>query len=108
MFLEHAKGLAIKNDSLLDLETAQKKMLDELVAAEAKALADKYYDTAAEPEIVERVRYTISTFSELIRRGGEISPALNAPEQVENLFPRYKSLPTIQSQIKQIADNTNG
>jgi hypothetical protein len=104
IFLQHAEGLTIKNDSLEDLRDAQKKMLDELVSSEAKALADKHFDSSSDPEIVERVRYAIATFSELIRRGGEVAPSLNAPEQVENLFPNYKNLPSIQSQIPQIED----
>ena len=104
IFFEHAKGLSIKNDSLSDLEEAQKKLLDQLVSQEAQALADKHFDTKSHPETVERVRYTITIFSELIRRGGEVAPALNAPETVENLFPKYRDLLTTQSQIKQIED----
>lgn len=104
IFSQHARGLAIKNDSLEDLLVAQKKELDALVEFEANALASQHFDTAKDPEIAGRVKFTISTFSELIRRGGEVSPSLNAPEKVENLFPKYSCLSTIQSQAKQLTD----
>ena len=107
IFQEHARGLTIKNDSLQDLEAAQAKLLEELVTAESRNLTEKYLAPEGNEEVVQRVKYAIKTISELIRRGGEVAPALSAPEEVRNLFPDYKTLSTISSSIKQIEENSS-
>jgi hypothetical protein len=101
---QNVRGLEIKNDSLEDIRNAQKIMLDNLVAAEARNLAKKFFENDCGSEAEKRISYSIQTFSELIRCGGEVNPALNAPEEVSNLFPKYPELFTLQSQVKQLAD----
>lgn len=107
MFGEHARGLRIKNDSLEDLKSAQAKLLEELLLAESRNLTEKYLSPEGNEEVVQRVRYSVKTISELIRRGGEVSPSLNAPEDVRKLFPDYKTLATALSSIKQIEENSS-
>lgn len=108
IFREHARGLAIKNESLSDLEQAQEKLLEDLLLAESRNLAEKYLSDDGNGEVVNRVRFSIKTMSELIQRGGEVAPALNAPEDVRNLFPDYKALATISSSIKQLPGSSSG
>ncbi len=104
MFEQHARSLALKGDSLEDLLTKQKEMTALLVEHEATALRSKHFASCNDPEISERLKHAIKTFAELIREGAQIHPALNAPENVQNLFPNFNQLDTISSSTKMISD----
>lgn len=54
------------------------------------------------PEQIERLKHSIKLLSEQIDKGAEIHPALNAPENVKNLFPDTKNIATIESKIKKL------
>ena len=82
-------------------------MLDALVNAEATNLARTYYGEDVEAEQIERVKYTIREFSEMIAKGAEIHPALQAPENVKNLFPDFNKILSIESKTKMISDGNN-
>ena len=104
IFNEFARGLSIKNDSLEDLKHGQDKMIDLMLANEAKHIEVEFYPDSSDPEQTERLKHAINTFSDLIQRGAEVHPALNAPEQVSNLFPNFQNLLAIQSKVKQITE----
>ena len=55
---------------------------------------------------LERVKYTIKEFAEMIEKGAEIHPALQAPESVQNLFRDFKNVSKIESKIKQLAEKS--
>lgn len=87
---EQVRSLEIKNESLEDIRLAQQAALDNFVAQQAQFLYDKHFNTSEEdPEQIGRLKYSIRTLAELIDKGAEINPALDAPESVANLFPRF-------------------
>jgi hypothetical protein len=99
---QHVRSLEIKNESLSDILEKQKIATSLLLENETKQLLVKHFNKESDPEMTERLKYAIKTFAELIQKGAEIHPALNAPEQVSNLFPDFKNLDSIISQVKQI------
>lgn len=99
---QHVRSLKIKNESLDDILEKQKEMTSLLIENETEQLLVKHFNKESDPELSERLKFAVKTFAELIQQGAEVHPALNAPEQVSNLFPNFKSLDTITSQIKQI------
>jgi hypothetical protein len=105
MHQEYVRGLKLKNENLEELVGAEKRMLSELVDAEARNIALNYYNGDEAPETLERVKFTIKEFAKMIEEGAEIHPALQAPEPVKNLFPDFKNLLTVESKIKQITEN---
>ncbi|WP_238582276.1 hypothetical protein, partial [Cellvibrio sp. OA-2007] len=66
------------------------------------------------PKLAEgiRVESSIKTLAKLIQQGAEVHPSLMAPESVKNLFPDYKKIDSITSQIKRLeklpSENNNG
>lgn len=98
---EKVSALKIQNNTLEDIRQAQKKELALLVEAEAQHIHSEFFKNNA-PEEIERIKNSLNIFSELIAKGAKIEPALTAPENVSNLFPDFKKLPTIESKIKQI------
>jgi hypothetical protein len=103
IFEQHARGLEIKNESLVEIQKAQKKSIDLLIDAEARNLYDEHFSND-DKEQISRLKHSINLFSKLMERGTEIHPLLNTPETVDNLFPDPKNYLTIQSRIKQISN----
>lgn len=104
--LEQAiRAMEIKNDSLEDILNSQKEMTRQLVKNETDLVLQKHF-TDKDPEHFKRVEATIKTFAKLIQEGAEVHPSLLAPEDVKNLFPNYKKIDSITSQIKQIEDKS--
>ncbi len=99
------KNLDLKNESINDLVAAQKKLLDLAVEAEANYLIDKN-NIEKDPEYTQRLIHSIENISEMINRGTQFHPSLSAPEEASRLFPDYKKLNSISSNIKQIKDNS--
>jgi hypothetical protein len=102
---EYVRGLKLRNDSLEAILEAEKRMLNDIINAEAENIALSNYDGDNSQETIERVKLTIKEFAEMIEKGAEIHPALQAPEEVKNLFPNFKNLLATESKIKQLAEN---
>lgn len=99
---QYVKGLKIKNESLKEIRDAQKKAIDLMIDAEANQLYSENFKNGENNEQIERLKHTIKLLSEQLDKGAEIHPALNAPEQVSNLFPNMKHLELIESKIKKL------
>jgi len=104
MHQEYVRGLKLKNDHLESILQAEKQLLNEVVNAEAENIALSNYDGDNSQETLERVKLTIKEFAEIIEKGAEIHPALQAPEPVKNLFPNFNNLLATESKIKQLAE----
>jgi hypothetical protein len=104
-FEQHVKCLDIKSDSMEDLKDAQKKQLDLSLKAEANNLVAQFYK-GNDTEKTERIKYSIKLISDLMDKGVEIHPALNAPKEVEDLFPDFKHLGLIESRIQELGAAT--
>ncbi len=98
---QHVKSLKIKNDSLSEIKEAQKKLINQMIDSESKFLHKKYFDSNDNDQMT-RIKHSIKLLSNLIGKGTEIHPALNAPEEVSNLFPDTKKLELVESKIKKL------
>ncbi|HXL55998.1 MAG TPA: hypothetical protein VN958_07065, partial [Chitinophagaceae bacterium] len=103
---EQVRGLKVKNDSLEDILSAQKKETQLMVEAEAAYINSEHFKENI-PENIERIKNSIAILAELIGKGAEIHPALVAPENVSNLFPDPKNLIGLESKIKRITNAGN-
>ena len=101
---EYARGLRLRNDGLENLLEAQKVLLSEFVDAEVINLAAAHYNGTDNVETLGRVKFAIKEFSEMIEQGAEIHPALQAPEEVKNLFPNLSNLHLLESKTKLLTD----
>lgn len=103
---KQVEALAIKNESLKEVKDAQARLLKELTEQEARHLDCEIFGDDADPERLERIKFSINALATLIERGAEISPALTAPESVRNLFPNFSKVGLVESRIKQIPERT--
>lgn len=101
---EHVRSLKIKNESLKEIQEAQKKAIDLMIDAEANQLYSENFSVANNHEQIERLKHSIRLLSEQIDKGAEIHPALNTPEKVTNLFPDMKHLELVESKIKKLKE----
>jgi hypothetical protein len=99
---EQVRGLKIKNNSLEDIENAQKQMLDMMLQAEAEHIQSEHFKENS-PENLERIKNSVSMLAGLIDKGAEIHPAFVAPENVANLFPDIKNVIGLESKIKKLS-----
>jgi hypothetical protein len=104
---QHVGSLKIKNDALDQIREAQGKLLNEMVEAEARHLDKETFAEDENPERLKRIQFAIESLQTLIEKGAEIHPALNAPENVSNLFPNFKNLGLVESKIKQIPEKAS-
>ncbi len=100
-FEQHAKCLEIKTESMVDLRDAQKNQLEVSLEAEASNLVSQFY-RGGNAEKTERVKYSIKLISNLMDKGVEIHPALNASKAVGNMFPDYSNIRLIESRIQKL------
>ncbi len=96
---EQLRGLKIRTDSMEDVSKAQKESLLQLVQAEADFINSTTFKENV-PENIERIKVSIKLFAELLDKGAEVHPAIGAPEEVTNLYPNMKALPTVESKTK--------
>jgi hypothetical protein len=104
-FERHVKCLEIKTESLEDLKDAQKKQLELSLEAEADNLVTQYYKSG-NTEKRERVKYSIKLIADLMDKGVEIHPALNASKEIGNLFPDFGNIALIESRIQELGTGT--
>lgn len=106
LLAEKVRSLKINNEALEQVKNAQKEAIDLALNAEALAIYDAYFKGDDNKEQIERVKYSIKTFADLLDRGAQIQPALMAPEEAKNLFPNYGALDTVISQIRQLENKS--
>ena len=95
-----ADSMKIKNEMLEILKKGVEDHVKLVVESEAKNLLNHNFAEDENPDQVERLKHGIKTFADLIQRGAEVHPALQAPEDVKNLFPDFKKLDVIESKQK--------
>jgi len=98
---QHVKRLEIKTESMADLKDAQEKQLEVSLEAEASNLVSQFF-RGGNAERIERVKYSIKLISDLMDKGVEIHPALNASKAVGNMFPDYSNISLIESRIQEL------
>jgi hypothetical protein len=100
IFEEHTRTLELKNDSLQIFVEAQKQQLKNILQGEAEAIAKNHY-SSNDPEVISRLKLSISTVSDLIDRGSQILPSSDNVETLKS-FPDYTKLHLIESTIKKL------
>lgn len=101
----HTKTLDLKNEVMQLLVEAQKNQLQNIMQAEAEAIALKHYDIK-DPETIARLKLSLETTADLIDRGAKILPN-SKDEDIRKSFPDYSRLALIESSIKQIGAGNN-
>jgi hypothetical protein len=96
---EQLRGLKIRTDSMDDVRNAQKESLTQLIQAEAEFINSNAFKKNV-PDNIERIKGSIKLLADLLDKGAEVHPAIGAPEEIANLYPNMKSLPTIESKTK--------
>lgn len=100
---EIANQKQLENQHRKNLIDASKMLTDLIVEAEAEKIYDTYYlNGEVSAEQIERIKASVRMLSEEIGRGAEVNPSLTASEDVKNLFPDLKTLPTLESKTKKI------
>jgi hypothetical protein len=103
MFAEHVNSLKIKNESLEDIRVAQQITIDLMIESEAKHIFSENFG-GDDNEQIERLKNSIKLLSDQIDKGAEIHPALSAPEDVKNLFPKTENFLSLESKIKKLTN----
>jgi hypothetical protein len=102
IYEEHAKTLELKNEVLESILDAQKQQYKNILQAEAEQIANNHFNNQS-PEVIERLKLSLTTVSELIDRGAQILPS--SDKELTKSFPNYSNLDLIESAIKKIASN---
>lgn len=105
IFEEHAKSLKLKNELMDDLVKANKKMLADVLDAEAANIHNGHYNPN-DPEVKERIKLAIRSISELIDKGGQLLPS-GSNKDISNNFPDYNALNSAVYIIKQIGTGSS-
>ncbi len=99
---EYLRSIKTKNDFLDNLKEKDEELINSLVDMEARNIADNI--TLKDNESIERLKVSIKLMSDLLLKGTEIHPSLNAGQEVKKLFPDLNSLP-IFSKIKLLKES---
>jgi hypothetical protein len=101
-----ADSMEIKKEMLENLRKGVEEHVKLVVESEAKNLLTHNFSEDDNHDQIERLKHGIKTFADLIERGAEVHPALQAPEDVKNLFPDFAKLDLIQSKQKLLEEKT--
>jgi hypothetical protein len=102
MMEQQLRTLSIRADSMEDVRKAQTQSLTMLLEAEAEHINSVSFKKNV-PDNLNRIKNSIELFASLLDKGAEIHPAIGAPEEISNLYPSMKALPTIESKIKRLS-----
>jgi hypothetical protein len=102
-----ADSMKIKKEMLENLRKGVEEHVKLVVESEAKNLLNHNFSEDDNHDQVERLKHGIKTFADLIERGAEVHPALQAPEDVKNLFPDFAKLDLIQSKQKLLEEKND-
>jgi hypothetical protein len=102
---EQTRTLEIGNDYLEKLAQAQARMIDHVLASEARAIEAEYFSGEENPERLQRIKYAIQTWGEMFERGAEVRPALNSPTDEKVQFPTPDGAKLIESRIKHLTNS---
>jgi len=83
--VEELRTMQLQNDAMEKVVDVQNTYLNMLVQTEAQHIYNEKF--TGDPEQEARLRTSIKMFSEIIHMGGEVHPALNAPESIKSAFP---------------------
>ncbi|PIQ21337.1 MAG: hypothetical protein COW65_09680 [Cytophagales bacterium CG18_big_fil_WC_8_21_14_2_50_42_9] len=97
---ENLRTKKLQNDALDAVVEANKRQIDLLIQTEAEHIYDEKFGNG--PEQVEKLKLSIKSFAEIINMGGEVHPALSAPESIKLEFPERIPLHLIESRTKRI------
>lgn len=95
----------LQNEFVKDLVNANKKLIDTLVESEAKLIQDENFQ--GNNEQLERIKLSILSFADIIQKGGEVHPALHAPDAVKVAFPPANNMHLIESRTKKLTENAS-
>lgn len=92
-------------------EDVAKSMADAFAAVNSKLLEQAVQELSVEhdikdPEAQERIRYSIATLSEWMDKGMEIYPSLNAPQDVQLVFPPIERQSLSAQELKMLTSPT--
>jgi len=102
------EALNIQNDALKIIKDGLEKEVNAVCDSEARQLLKENGIENNDPEFLERAKYSIKMFAEIINEGAQIHHSLMAPEKVSNLFPDYNKIDTVESKIMRIEDREVG
>ncbi len=97
---ENVRTLKLKNDTLEEIKEAQKKEGERLLDAQARDLQKRVFGDDKDNDYLQRLKFAIKTLSELMDRGAEIRPALNAPPEIKELLPLNEDLLKVEADLK--------
>ncbi|TDO21329.1 hypothetical protein [Pedobacter duraquae] len=100
IFIQQAKTLALKNEALEGLVSAQNNQLKMITEAEAAALANGHYNHN-DPEAIGRLKLSMETIAGMIEKGAKIIP-MTEDKDIQKAFPDYNALSLIESTIRQL------
>lgn len=107
---EQARELKKRNDKI-DVEEFEKATLlkeRETIENQAEQIKSEYF-TQASPEDVERIKFALTTLTDLLNKGLMVKHSISSSKEVENFFPTELEILGIENKTKQIssAENSN-
>ncbi|KGO86921.1 hypothetical protein Q765_08100 [Flavobacterium rivuli WB 3.3-2 = DSM 21788] len=88
---EHLRTVSIQNDALQHIVDLNEAAIKRVIQTEAEYINSQAFKEN-EPENIEKIKNSIKTFADIIMKGGEVRPAINAPEDIKELFPSNPAL----------------
>jgi hypothetical protein len=95
------KEMNISNSALEEILDKSRETINGTADMEANHLYKAFFK-GKDNEQVERIKFALKEIGELYADGGEIHPALNAPEIVKKEFPDFKTIDRIETKIKRL------
>lgn len=104
---QQLRATDLQLNTMEEVSASLKRHLATLLHAEALAIYDSHFGSDKTPEQLERLKYSIQVLADILQRGGTITPALNAPPNIQEVFPDPQNLLSIVSKIKSLEDSSS-
>ncbi|MBL9115601.1 MAG: hypothetical protein JNJ83_11395 [Verrucomicrobiaceae bacterium] len=95
----------VKNEMLEDLRKTMRDSLNTLISAEARRLDENHSKKKGDPETIQRLTHCVRSLFEMMQQGAEVHPALMAPQEVKDAFPKMDEVLGLPSTTKLLKDH---
>lgn len=102
----YLRQMEAKTEMIEEVRNTQKIYLDKLIDNEVEHISKEHFEDN-DTQRDKKIKNTIKLFSDIILRGGEFQPSLISPKEVQESYPDFNLIETIESKVKQLPQKSS-
>ena len=99
----YLRQMEARTEMIEEVVETQKVFMEKLIDNEVKHITKEHFKDE-DNQRDKKIKNTIKLFSDIILRGGEFQPSLISPKEIQESYPDFDLIETIESKVKQLPE----